>query len=88
MEDLGLVIKSQLFAYYSEQCSVTVSANDTDWQTSRGTDSVSSVLLSMYIGTRLVRVPGNIPIARPLCWLLLYLCLSLCVCVYLAHMLL
>lgn len=52
MEDLGLVIKSQLFAYYSEQCSVTVSANDTDWQTSRGTDSVSSVLLSMYIGTR------------------------------------
>lgn len=32
MEDLGLVIKCQLFAYYSEQCSDTVSANDTDRQ--------------------------------------------------------
>lgn len=55
MEDLGLVIKCQLFAYYSEQCSDTVSANDTDRQAVErggGTDSVSSVLLSMYIGTR------------------------------------
>lgn len=55
MEDLRLVIKSQLFAYYSEQCSDTVSANDTDRQPAGRRERGDGQCLKCafkYVGTR------------------------------------